>query len=347
MTDNIKITAAVKASGCGAKIGPADLSDFLCGFELPEDPDLLVGIKEPDDAGVYKLTDTIAIVQTIDFFTPIVDDPFIFGQIAAANSLSDIYAMGAKPLTAMNVFCFPTKKMPQTIAKQIIAGGLDIIKKANCLLVGGHSVIDDEIKYGLSVTGIVNPDKIMTKKAVADEDVIILTKPLGTGVISTAIKAGMADEESLRQAIKSMIMLNKTACEIACDFSVKACTDITGFGLAGHLNECLRFSNLGAEIYTKQIPFFDGVYELASFGLMPEGLYNNRDFYKPYVKKDEAADELLFNLLFDPQTSGGLLLFVKQEKSEKLLEELHSAGIKNAAIIGRVVKNSKNNIMIV
>ena len=347
MTEDIRITTTVKSGGCAGKIGPGDLSNFLCGFDLPQSPDLLVGIEEPDDAGVYRLTDDIAIVQTMDFFTPVVDDPFTFGQIAACNALSDVYAMGGKPVTAMNIFCFPANKMPHNIAKEIIAGGLDMIKKADCLLVGGHSVMDDEIKYGLSVTGVIHPDKVLTKKAVKAGDIIILTKPLGTGVISTAIKAGMATNESQEQAIKSMTTLNKVGFDISQKFDIKACTDVTGFGLIGHLRECLRFSDFGALINTKKIPFFEGVYDYAQIGLQPVGLYRNRDFYMPYVERCDNLDDLMYNLVFDPQTSGGLLLFVNPSDSEAVLEMLKTSGLESASIIGEITAENVGKIKLV
>lgn len=346
MSEKIRITTTVKSGGCAAKIGPADISNFLCGLDLPVSPDLLVGIEEPDDAGVYRLTDEIAIIQTMDFFTPVVDDPFTFGQIAACNALSDVYAMGGKPITAMNIFCFPVNKMPHNIAKEIINGGLDIIKKAGCLLVGGHSVVDDEIKYGLSVTGVIHPDKVLKKKNVKNGDVMILTKPLGTGIISTAIKAGMATVASQEQAINSMRTLNKAGLEIPQKFEVSACTDVTGFSLIGHLRECLRFSGCGASIDTKSIPVFEGVYDYAKIGLQPAGLYKNREFYMEYVEKGEDVDDLMFNIVFDPQTSGGLLIFVNEPDTDNVLKELRDSGLEFANVIGKITNENIGKIKI-
>ncbi len=309
-----------------------------------KDPNLLVGMEEPDDAAVYKLTDEIAIIQTVDFFTPLVDDPFLFGQIAAANSLSDVYAMGGKPLTAMNIFCFPAGKMPHSVAKSIIAGGLDIMNKAGCLLVGGHSVMDDEIKYGLSVTGTIHPDKVLTKKGVNNGDAVILTKPLGTGIISTAVKASMYDESSLAAMVESMITLNKTAAEIMQQFPVTACTDVTGFGLLGHLFECLQRSGMGAIIDSQAVPFLEKAYDYASMGLLPGGLYRNRDFYSGHLYGAETVDDVRLQLFFDPQTSGGLLIFVEQSQADGLVSKLKSSGVESAVIIGRITDREPGKI---
>lgn len=317
----------VSSGGCSCKIGPAELKRILCGIDFPTDERLLVGLGEPDDAGVYKLTDDIALVQTVDFFPPPVDDLFLFGEIAATNALSDVYAMGGKPLTALNIFCFPIGKMPEEYATQIIAGGMATLKRADCTSVGGHSLNDSPIKYGLAVTGIINPNKIKTKKGALPKDRIILTKPIGTGIISTALKVKMAEKKDVEEMFLSMKTLNRIASEKMQIFDVHACTDVTGFSLLGHLWECISETNISAHISLKSVPMFNGVTEYASYGCMPVGLYRNKAFYGQHVNFAGDTEDLNFMVLFDPQTSGGLLMFVNPNDSEKMLSELNSNGI--------------------
>jgi selenide, water dikinase len=299
-----------------------------------------------DDAGVYKVTDDIAIIQTVDFFTPIVDDPYWFGQIAAANALSDVYAMGGIPKTAMNLVAFPLKDMDISVLRQIIQGGLDKMKEAGVVLVGGHSVEDKELKYGLSVTGFIHPDRVLTKKNLKQGDSLILTKPLGTGIINTAIKGGLASAEIIETVTRLMATLNRDAALIMNDYPVHACTDITGFGLLGHLAEMVIDSPFGISLASKSVPMIPGTLEYAGMGLVPAGAYKNREFRECMVDFSPSVDRLVQDVLFDPQTSGGLLICVKNDRADDLLSELKEKGIKEAAIIGEVSTESKGRITV-
>jgi selenide,water dikinase len=305
-----------------------------------------VGLDRADDAGVYKVTDDIAIIQTVDFFTPIVDDPYWFGQIAAANALSDVYAMGGVPKTAMNLVAFPLKDMDISILRQIIQGGLDKMKEAGVVLIGGHSVEDKELKYGLSVTGFIHPDRILTKKNLKEGDRLILTKPLGTGIINTAIKGGLASAEIIETVTRLMATLNRDAARIMNDYPVHACTDITGFGLLGHLAEMIVDSPFGIRLASKSIPIIPGTLDYAGMGLVPAGAYKNREFRECMVDFSPSVDRLVQDVLFDPQTSGGLLICVERDRADDLLQELKEKGIKDAAIIGEVSTDSKERIIV-
>jgi selenide,water dikinase len=299
-----------------------------------------------EDAGVYKLTDELAIIQTVDFFTPIVDDPFTFGQIAAANSLSDVYAMGGKPLTAMNIVCFPIQTMDVSILREIMLGGLEKMREADVVLVGGHSVDDQELKYGLSVTGSIHPQKILRKEGSKPGDRLILTKPLGTGIISTAVKAEMASKEAASLISKSMSTLNRKASKVMQEIGANACTDVTGFGLLGHAAEMVENTDVGMVIYAEAVPVFPEVEELMAMGLIPGGLYRNRGFRKSIVEFQPDVSQFRMDILFDPQTSGGLLISVSEDKAQHILERLHRAGVTKAAIVGEVVANPKGRIIV-
>lgn len=299
-----------------------------------------------EDAGIYKLTDEMAIIQTVDFFTPVVDDPFAFGQIAVANSLSDIYAMGGKPLTAMNIVCFPIQTMDVSILRQILLGGIEKMREADVVLVGGHSVDDQEPKYGLSVTGTIHPQRILRKEGLKAGDRLILTKPLGTGIISTAIKGEFASKEAAERITKSMSTLNRKASEIMQEIGANACTDITGFGLLGHAAEMVEGTNVGMVIYANSVPIFPEAKELAAMGMIPGGLHRNRDFRKPMVEFKPEVDEFQSEILFDPQTSGGLLISVSEDKAQGMLDRLHQAGVAEAAFVGEVVDNPKAKIIV-
>ncbi len=325
---------------------PGDLDRALCGMEFPTDSNVLVGLDHADDAGVYKVTDDIAIIQTVDFFTPIVDDPYWFGQIAAANALSDVYAMGGIPKTAMNLVAFPIKDMDISILRQIIQGGLDKMKEAGVVLVGGHSVEDKELKYGLSVTGFVHPDRILTKRELKVGDRLILTKPLGTGIINTAIKGGLASSEIIETVTRLMATLNRDTAKIMEKYPVHACTDITGFGLLGHIAEMVEDSGLGIRLISKNIPIIPETFDYAGMGLVPAGAYNNREFRGCMVNFAPTVERIMQDILFDPQTSGGLLICVENESAENLLAELQKSGIKEAAIIGDVVSEPEGKIMV-
>jgi len=303
-------------------------------------------MERAEDAGVYKLTDELAIIQTLDFFTPIVDDPYSFGQIAVANALSDVYAMGGKPLTAMNIVCFPIRTMNISVLKQILAGGIAKIHESGTSLVGGHSVEDAELKYGLSVTGIIHPTKVVLNTGARPGDRLILTKPLGTGIIGTALKGDLADQKIVEQATRSMASLNRKAAELMQETNLNACTDITGFGLLGHLCEMIEGTDSGITIYAEAVPTFPGIKELVEMGLLPGGLHRNREFRKNMVEINNVVPRYLADILFDPQTSGGLLISLPEQNSRELLKRMHEEGIGEAAIIGEVTASPKGKITV-
>ena len=327
-------------------MGPGDLNKAICDLPQMSDPNLVRGLASPDDAGVYKLTDELAIIQTIDYFTPIVDDPYTFGQIAVANALSDVYAMGGKPLTAMNVVCFPVKSLDISILKDILRGGVDKILEAGALLVGGHSIEDTELKYGLSVTGTVHPKRLVTNSGARVGDKLILTKLLGTGIISTAVKAKMASEETAAQVAKCMATLNSKASELMQEIGVHACTDITGFGLLGHICQLAQNSQVGINIFSASVPFFPEAGGFANQGLCPGGLYRNREFYSASVAIADRVPAHMRDILFDPQTSGGLLISLAPRKAKLLLDRLQQAGMEDAAIVGEVASKPEGMVVV-
>lgn len=297
-----------------------------------------------DDAGVYKLSDDLAIIQTVDFFTPIVDDPYAFGQIAVANALSDVYAMGGKPLTALNLVCFPINSMDISVLESILRGGIAKMNEAGVILLGGHSIDDTELKYGLSVTGTVHPDRLITNAGAVAGDKLLLTKPLGTGIINTALKAGMVSDELAQKVTNYMATLNKKAAELMSEIGVHACTDITGFGFLGHSVQLAKASQVGLEFNLDAIPYFSEVIEFAQQGLCPAGLFRNQDYYSCKVKFPKDMPQHMSDILFDAQTSGGLLISVEPAKAEPMLRRLHQAGVSDAAIIGEVVNEPKGKI---
>lgn len=326
-------------------MGPGVLDKALCGLIQRKDPNLIAGFEYAEDAGIYKLTNEIAIVQTVDFFTPIVDDPYIFGQIAVANALSDVYAMGGKPLVAMNIVCFPSKKIDTAVLQQILEGGLKKMVEAEVTLVGGHSVEDNELKYGLSVTGIIHPDRVILNQGAKPGDKVILTKPIGTGIISTAFKAG--EIENIEEIITSMVTLNRIPSEFMQKIGVNACTDVTGFGLLGHLCEMIgKDKQVGMLIYTDKVPTFRRAKKFANMGLVPGGTYRNKEFWNEFIELERNIPDWKVLILFDAQTSGGLLISVSNEKSAKLLQNLKVLGIGQADIIGEVVKTPKGKIIL-
>jgi len=282
----------------------------------------------------------------VDFFTPIVDDPYWFGQIAAANALSDVYAMGGVPKTAMNLVAFPAKVMDISVLRRIIEGGLDKMREAGVVLVGGHTIEDTELKYGLSVTGFIHPDRVLTKKNLRVGDRLIFTKPLGTGIISTAIKGGLASKAIIDRVTESMATLNKNAAEVMMDYPVHACTDITGFGFLGHLAEMVEGSGCGIKINAASVPVYSEALEYAAMGLVPAGAYRNRDFRLFMVDFAPSVDRVLQDALFDPQTSGGLLVCVAPEKAEDLLKALKTNGVQDSALVGEVVGEPKERIIV-
>ena len=292
------------------------------------------------------MTDDIALVQTIDFFTPIVDDPFSFGQIAAANALSDVYAMGGKPLTAMNMVAFPIKNMDRAILTEILKGGYSKVQESGALLVGGHSIEDSDTKYGLSVTGVVHPNKIVTNARARPGDRLVLTKPLGTGIIATALKGGMASQEAMTKITESMATLNRVASEVMVEVGVNACTDITGFGFLGHASEMATASDVGIVIQSQSVPIFPQAEEYASMGMVPGGTGRNRDFAACKVEISGHVPDIKMDILYDAQTSGGLLISVKGERVEMLLEQLHSKGVQWATVIGEVLEGPKGRVVL-
>ncbi len=304
----------------------------------------MVGLDKPDDAGVFRLNDQIALIQTLDFLTPITDDPYEFGQIAAANALSDVYAMGGTPLTVMNIVCFPSCDMEEWVLAQTLKGGQDKINEAGAVLVGGHSVDDPQFKYGLSVTGIIHPDRVVTNSRARVGDAIILTKPIGTGIISTAIKAKLAEPSHIRESVALMSMLNQGAAQVMAGFEVHACTDVTGFGLAGHLLEMARGSKKHITLYADRVPLLDPVQRFASMGLVPAGAHKNRAFFKAFTRLDSSVDRALADLMFDPQTSGGLMICLEKKEASACLDQMEKKGIK-AWTIGEVSQDSTQGFL--
>jgi selenide, water dikinase len=311
-----------------------------------QDPNVLVGFDHADDAGVYQIAPDQALVQTVDFFTPIVDDPYTFGQIAATNALSDVYAMGGRPLTSLALVCFP-EKADLDILERILAGGLSKMVEAGCTVIGGHSIRDDETKFGYSVTGLVHPGKVLANSGAKAGDALVLTKALGTGVIATAIKNGSAEQIWIDAAVRSMTTLNKQAAELiaAKPYRVHAMTDVTGFGLIGHAREMAMASSVGLRLFWKDVPILPGALECIRAGHVPGGLKANREFAESVVGYESAIDAELKTLLFDPQTAGGLLISIVEDECKQLVGELHAAGIP-ARHIGNVTESQQPLIRI-
>ncbi len=314
---------------------------------FPSDENVIIGLDRADDAGVYRISDDLALIQTVDFFTPIVDDPYWFGQIAAANALSDVYAMGGTPKTAMNLVAFPARTMDLSILRQIIQGGVDKLKEAEVVLLGGHSIEDKEIKYGLSVTGFIHPKRVLAKKNLRHGDRLILTKPLGTGIVNTAIKAAMASDQLAEKVTRLMATLNRDAARIMADFNISACTDVTGFGLLGHLAEMVNRSGCSARIFSEQVPIIPEAEDFAAMGLIPAGAYKNREFREQMITFAETVPRTRQDLLFDPQTSGGLLISVSDVQCNDLVSALKEGGIADATAIGVVFGGTEEKISVV
>jgi selenide,water dikinase len=307
---------------------------------------VLVGLEKADDAGVYQLTPDIALVQTIDVITPVVDDPFAFGQVAAANSLSDVYAMGGRPVTAMSFVGFPSGKMEIETLRLILEGALSKLDEAGCALVGGHSVKDAEIKFGLSVTGVIHPNKVLTKGGGRPGDKLILTKPLGTGILNTALKGGQLDEAETAAVITQMTTLNKAAAEVMTELGASAATDITGFGLVGHAAEMVTLGEVGFKLNWHNIPLMDGAERWAKAGLIPGGAYSNREYREGLLDVEFDLEEWVLDVLFDPQTSGGLLIAAPESVADEMVIRIRSRGFPAAAIIGEVVAEPQGRIII-
>lgn len=346
-SEKIKLTSLSSKGGCGCKIGPGDLSEVIRSLQAgPSDPNLLVGIDTSDDAGVYKLSDELAIVQTVDFFTPIVDDPYAFGQIAAANAISDIYAMGGKPLTALNIVAFPINTLDKQILADILRGAGDKVREAGATLVGGHSIDDKEPKFGLAVTGVIHPDRVKTNAGAKPGNKLILTKPIGVGILTTSIKNDRLSESEIARVTQVMATLNKTAAETMAGYAVDACTDVTGFGLLGHTLEMAKGSGVGIRIRQADVPVLPRARELAESGLVPGGTKKNYEHVSPHVTFPEAMDQTDRWVLCDAVTSGGLLIAVAGEQAEALLHALIAAGVE-ASIVGETVAEHPGQIVVV
>ena len=331
--NEVKLTKLAKCAGCGAKVGAGVLAQLLDGIKVHSDPNLLVGFDKSDDASVYKVSDDMALVQTVDFFPPIADDPYLFGQIAATNALSDVYAMGGEPKLCLNIMAIPAD-MPKEAVHDLLRGGYDKVYEAGALITGGHSILDEEPKYGLAVTGFVHPDKVLTNSGAKPGDVLLFTKPIGIGVLTTAAKADMASAESVELAHKLMTTLNKSARDAMVKYRVHACTDVTGFGLLGHTLEMAQGSEVEIELHVENIDLIPEAVELARMGILPEGMYRNRAFAEESV--DEGMTELCKqDLLYDPQTAGGLLMAVDPADADVLFEEL-KACVPSAQRVGTV-----------
>lgn len=323
MENEIKLTKLARCAGCGAKVGAGVLAQLLGDLKIREDPNLLVGFDKSDDASVYRITDDLALVQTVDFFPPIADDPYTFGQIAATNAFSDVYAMGGEPKLALNIMAVP-ESMPKDAVHEILRGGYDKAYEAGAIITGGHSILDDEPKYGLAVTGFVHPDRVLKNSGARPGDVLFLTKPLGIGILTTAAKVSLASAESMAQATRLMTTLNRAARDAMVRYRVHACTDVTGFSLLGHGLEMAQGSDVELHLDVDAIDLLPEALELARMGILPEGMYRNRRFAEPHV--DPGAAELAQqDMLYDPQTSGGLLIAVDPMDADALYADLRAA----------------------
>ncbi|MGD2246089.1 MAG: selenide, water dikinase SelD [Candidatus Aminicenantes bacterium] len=344
--EEVELTKHVENAGCASKINQNDLKIVLAGLPKIDDPRVLVCADTCDDAGVFKICDDLALVQSVDIFTPNVENPYTFGQIAAANSVSDIYAMGGQPLTALSIVGFPIETMSHRIMNQILKGGIDKMEEAGVRIIGGHSIKDNEITFGFAVTGTVHPEKIITNNKAQPGDVLVLTKPLGTGVIGFASQIGKASAAALRIISKSMAELNKIPAEIMTAMGVTTATDVTGFGLLGHLSEMVAQSAVTAEISVERIPIFEGILNYIRQGMISGAIERNREFASQYVTAPEAVSEEIEHVLYDPQTSGGLLIAIPAKNAEELMARLNSKSIKHAAVIGKVTSKSEGQIVL-
>ena len=344
--ENLPLTSLTENAGCASKIGQEDLKKALSGLPRIFDPRVLVSSDTCDDAGVFRLDSRTALVQSVDVFTPVVDDPYVFGQIAAANSVSDIYAMGGRPLTALSIIAFPIERLSPRVMNNMLQGGIDKLREAGVAVLGGHSIKDKEIKFGFAVTGVVRPDKMTVNSKAKPGDRLILTKPLGTGTLSFARQIGRAPDKGLAEAERSMTELNRAAAEAMRAADVTTATDITGFGLAGHLSEIAVQSGVELEVYGEAIPVFEGVLELIRNGVISGAVERNRDYASSFVKLEKGASEDLETLLYDPQTSGGLLIAVRKSKARALLEALKKKGVAQAAVVGRVTRRGPARIVL-
>ncbi len=346
-TGTVQLTKLVHKAGCASKIDQAFLKATLGNLSLPDDPKVLVGIPAGDDAGIYDLGNGQCLVQTVDVFTPIVDDPYQFGQIAAANSVSDVYAMGGTPLTALSIIGFPVREIPDKALSEILRGGIDKMKEAGVSIIGGHSINDSEIKAGFAVTGVIAKEKVVTNAAAQVGDALILTKPLGTGIISFAWQIGRTSAATMERAAESMCRLNKTAAELMTELGAHAATDVTGFSLMGHLSEMALRSGVDVELVWDTLPWLDGVLDCAEQGILPGAIERNKESCGHAVSAGANVTEVMVDMCFDAQTSGGLLIVIEKKKAAELLNRLHKAGMTEAACIGQVKTKGSGRITVI
>ncbi len=336
METEVKLTKLASCAGCGAKVGAGTLARLLDGFKTHTDPRLIVGYDKSDDASVYVLDENTALVQTTDFFPPIVDDPFLFGQIAAANALSDVYAMGGEPKLALNIMCLARNMAKETV-QDILRGGYDKAYEAGAIITGGHTIQGAEPLYGLAVSGFVHPEKVLTNSGAQPGDVLLLTKPLGVGIITTAAKAGLAEKALTERIYRQMATLNKAARDVMVKYPVHSCTDVTGFALLGHSFEMAQGSGVTVHIQTENVPFHKEAWAFADMGLVPSGAYRNRDYAEAGVKLTREIARPMQDILYDPQTSGGLLIALPEKTAAQCLEEMRQRA-PQAAVVGYVTE---------
>jgi selenide,water dikinase len=346
-SEGFRLTARCKAAGCAGKLGPADLVGVLERLDLPTHPDLLVGISTGDDAGVFRFSDDLAIVNTVDFFTPVVDDPFTYGQISAANALSDVYAMGGVPRTALNIVCWPQTGLPGAMLAEILRGAAEKAREAGVIVVGGHTVGDEEVKFGMAITGVIDPRRIVRNVGARPGDALVLSKALGTGILLTAFKRDALADEYYQSAVRSMTQLNAAGAAAMLKYDVHAATDVTGFGLVGHALKMAVGSGATIVFEESDLPLLPGVLEQCRAGMTPGGGVRNREYYAPNVRISDEVSEEIATIAFDPQTSGGLLIALPEEQSLALLSELQSSGHRDATIVGRVTTRGEHPIEIV
>ena len=344
METKAKLTKLASCAGCGAKVGAGTLASLLKDFKTRTDPRLIVGFDKSDDASVFVINEDTALIQTVDFFPPIVDDPYLFGQIAAANAISDIYAMGGEPHLALNLLCV-TDGMEEEWIREILRGGYDKAYEAGVIISGGHTISGSEPLYGLAVTGFADPQKVRKNDAARPGDVLILTKPLGIGILTTAAKAGLTDEALMARIYRQMTQLNKDACHVMQGFRVHSCTDVTGFGLMGHSCEMAQGSGCTLHLQAGKVPFHWEALEMADMGLVPAGAYRNRKFAEAAVKLKGQVSRAMQDILYDPQTSGGLLIAADEKDGEALLSQL-KAVIPDAAVIGYVTERENRELIL-
>jgi selenide, water dikinase len=340
----VDLLQMVEYGGCSSKISPKQLEEILKFLPLPQDPDILVDIDTQDDAGVYRVNDDLALVFTTDFFPPVCSDPFEFGQIAAANSISDVYAMGGEPVLALNIMMFPAAKLPMEAYAEILKGGFDKATEAGVRIIGGHTIDDTPPKYGLAVVGYINPARIITNAGARPGDDLILTKPLGTGIIMAGQKLGMADEQDIEEAKRLMKLLNKSGAEVMKKYNITGATDITGFGLAGHALKMARASNVQFVLNMKAVPLIGKSYNLIEEGCIPGASFRNLEYAENDLEIDAGLDYNLKMIAFDAQTSGGLLICAPPDKTGRILGDLKKAGLESSAVIGNVRESGKKHI---